>query len=312
MEKIIVSIVTYNRKKYLKKLLEALEKQTAKIDTILIFDNNSTDGTSEFLAECDFIQKSKYYVPKSSDRKIFIRNDENIGGSGGFNEVINIASKGDYDYVWIMDDDVYPEKNCLEILLYYLKKNNKKVAVPSRNDSKYQDRVCLDIDFNDYKKFWTSSRKLNASYPLNNDIYIVKDMPFEGPLISVDVIKKIGLPDSGFFLEYDDTDYALRISAFYEIIYVVAAKIHRQIVSNIKEPKIYDWRMYYRIRNNILFDRKYGQNWKVRFLSPVLLLTHHLVISYRNGSFIRNFGIILKSGIDGFLGKNGKRVNPNY
>ena len=42
-------IVTYNRLDVLKNSLAGIVAQTAKISTILVVDNNSTDGTREYL-----------------------------------------------------------------------------------------------------------------------------------------------------------------------------------------------------------------------------------------------------------------------
>lgn len=52
--KICATIVTYNRKDCLDKLLNALLNQTYPIDKILIFDNNSSDGTVDYLANNGF------------------------------------------------------------------------------------------------------------------------------------------------------------------------------------------------------------------------------------------------------------------
>ena len=51
MIKIGCIIVTYNRIEKLKKALDAYENQSYQPDTILIVNNNSTDGTKEFLDE---------------------------------------------------------------------------------------------------------------------------------------------------------------------------------------------------------------------------------------------------------------------
>lgn len=55
MEKIIAVVVTYNRINCLKKLLKALKKQTVKLETIIVVNNDSTDGTREYLSMLDDI-----------------------------------------------------------------------------------------------------------------------------------------------------------------------------------------------------------------------------------------------------------------
>lgn len=46
---VCVATVTYNRKEYLLRLLNALSEQTHQINTIYIVDNHSVDGTMEML-----------------------------------------------------------------------------------------------------------------------------------------------------------------------------------------------------------------------------------------------------------------------
>ena len=49
--KINCVIVTYNRLSLLKECISALKNQTYKINKIYIINNNSTDGTSDYLQE---------------------------------------------------------------------------------------------------------------------------------------------------------------------------------------------------------------------------------------------------------------------
>lgn len=104
---------------------------------------------------------------------------------------VGLAQQLDIDYLWIMDDDVLPEPDCLEKLLMQMDKTGAKVALPSREDENYTDRVCLDLDLEDHNKFWASLRKQVAPHPLDKETYFVKDMTFEGPLMTLEVSKKL-------------------------------------------------------------------------------------------------------------------------
>lgn len=308
--KIGVVIVTYNRLKLLSNLLSKLEKQTEKIESILIFDNDSTDGTGEYLEDIGY---KNFTDREKEDKRLYYKNALNIGGAGGFSKVIELVRKIDVDYVWIMDDDVGPEEDCLEKLMSKIRSEKIDVAIPSRDDENYSDRICTDIDMKNYKKFWTTLRKTFQSRPYNKELYWVEDMTFEGPLVSKKIIDKVGIPDSSYFIFFDDTDYARRLRKYSKIAYVTTAVLHRELAkktTNVDRP--YNWREYYSIRNNILFDKKYGETWKVKILSPHLLMLHLLVISLRRGHFKNNFYIIIKAWFDGIRGKRGKVLDPNY
>lgn len=103
--KINCVVVTYNRLSLLKECLSALENQTYPIQRIVIVDNCSTDGTSEFL---DSLTDTRYLI---------IHSKENIGGAGGFSLGLKSAVLEGCDYTWLMDDDTIPSSTALEELV---------------------------------------------------------------------------------------------------------------------------------------------------------------------------------------------------
>ncbi|MEZ5671362.1 MAG: glycosyltransferase [Thiotrichaceae bacterium] len=95
---ILIIIVTWNKKQYVVDLLDSvmtLDYLTEAID-ILVVDNASNDGTAELL------ETSYPYVH-------LIRNEENLGGTGGFNTGLEWAfsqPEDRYKYLWLLDNDV--------------------------------------------------------------------------------------------------------------------------------------------------------------------------------------------------------------
>lgn len=324
MPSICALVVTYNRSKYLQKALVGILNQTQKVSGILIFNNDATDNTEETLIDLGYVapkgkvqQKRLYQTVKDDTTFYYYHNDQNLGGAGGFANGIRLISELDYDYVWIMDDDVFPEPNCLEEVLKQMSNQDVLVGIPNRTDKNFDDIPSIAFDFTDYHKFWTEMRKTRATVPFTGDAIKVVDMPFEGPVVEMNLLRKVGIPDSGFFIEYDDSDYAQRLQQHSDIIFATKAQLHRQLAVKadpnvIIKPVPYNWRNYYKIRNNIIFDKRYGKNWKVRQLSPLILVAHHIVMSRRNHHLKTNLPIILKAFWDGIFKRMGKRVDPNY
>ena len=93
--------VTFNRKELLKRTIDCLRKNKP-VSKIVVVNNGSTDGTGEWLAKQD---------------DLIVITQENVGGSGGFYTGIEYAYKAGADWIWCMDDDVFPRENCLEELL---------------------------------------------------------------------------------------------------------------------------------------------------------------------------------------------------
>ena len=55
-------IVTYNRKELLSQNIEMLLKQTMTVDSIIIVDNCSSDGTYEYLKNCGWTTEPFLYL----------------------------------------------------------------------------------------------------------------------------------------------------------------------------------------------------------------------------------------------------------
>lgn len=140
----------------LKKSNRVSKKQTHTLSNIIIINNGSNDGTTEWLKQ-------------QSD--IIVINQENVGGSGGFYRGIQEAIKFENEWIWCMDDDVYPRKDCLEKLLKE-DKPNIGILCPKRIQAN-------KVFISEYKKLNLSNpfKKLHQSRLLTKDI--VKGLPIE-------------------------------------------------------------------------------------------------------------------------------------
>ena len=265
-EKIAAVVVTYNRKGLLKECLDALLNQTRPLDSIILIDNASTDGTPEFLKEKGYLDNPKLD---------YVRLPENTGGAGGFHEGVKRGYEKGYDWLWLMDDDVKPIVNCLEIFLERIKEINENektkpaALVGARYDIKgkflSEEGKILNIS-NPFKELYhnkISSKNLLEKY------FLIEGFTFEGPLINRNIIEKIGFPDKRFFIWADDVDFSLRIKREREKVYYISdAKIIRMRQSTQESPfKI--GRAHFLIRNLTYIDLKYG-NFFVKLLRPII------------------------------------------
>lgn len=311
-QNVCAAIVTFNRKDYLIPLLDALSKQTVSINTIYIWDNHSSDGTSDLLS-----QKGIITVPLFEGRSVcewrdieikYFYSDENTGGAGGFERVFQKAASGEHDFLWSMDDDVLPEEDCLEILLSKID-NEHKVAVPSRTDNRFTDYTSVSYNLTNPFVFRLTDRlKIVHTTELKDECTEAHTFPFEGPLFSMDVVKKIGYPDSSYFIQYDDSDYARRCLSCTKIWFVKSACLHKQIIPATDNQ--FTWKHYYGYRNCFIYDMKYGKNVGVRKLRPFLIM----LSSYVKSKFIKRDSIraraVRMAYKDAVSGKRGMTVKP--
>lgn len=321
-----VVVVTYNRKDLLIECLEALRNQIHQPDAIYIIDNLSTDGTPELLLKKKYIsllpncdlkenqliqdQIQSFVEPDASIKINYIRKFENDGGAGGFYLGIKLAYEDGFDWIWCMDDDVIPDKNCLLEMV--------KVASDIRNkfDVLQPDRIWG----NNLEFHWNYGSKINLTnpfkplgsgsvnvtdFPKENVINIVS-FPFEGPMFKRKVIETIGNVDIRFFINYDDADYSMRvIQAGYKIGLVSKSFMIKKLWTPQKGV-ILDFRLYYSVRNQIILERKYCNIFIVifrtihRVVSTLLVFTKQGLEQNKIKLTLEAYKIVVKACYDGF------------
>lgn len=308
---VVVTIVTFNRSKYLLKLLEAINNQTYQVDTIIIVDNASTDGTFECL-------KTEGYVKDKQNNLVTINihkgvcyqyyySSINTGGAGGFYKALDLASKQDFSFVWIMDDDVLPEEDCLETLLKLIS-NESEVVIPNRGDGNYVDYAIQKYNLSNpffFRVNQCKRGKINSQY-MKEDKVFVEDMSFEGPIISKRVFAQIGLPNKDYYILFDDTEYAQRILPKTKITFAKYAVLHKQIIP--PPSSRFGWKTYYSIRNAAYFDSIYGKNWMVRRVRPFLRMLDLILRAIVKLNWGR-IKWIIRAHINGIKGKLGNEAD---
>ena len=127
---VVAVVVTYNRLKLLKRNIACL-RQNVPVSSIVVVNNGSTDGTAEWL--------------KTQDDLVVLE-QENVGGAGGFYTGIEHAYRMGAEWVWCMDDDVFPRADCLEKLLAESGRADIGVLAPRRLlEGKYSRMIFRSI-----------------------------------------------------------------------------------------------------------------------------------------------------------------------
>lgn len=278
--KIAAVVVTYNRINLLQKTIRALKEQETPVNRIIVINNGSTDGTEKWLEE-------------QSD--ITVINQDNVGGSGGFYSGIKYAFENGFDWIWCMDDDVYPQKDCLKKLLSY-DSENIGILCPMRvqNMKPYLSEV---------KKLNLTNpfRKLHKEKITNRDIEKSKTneivgMTFEGPLIKRNVVEKIKFPNKEYFLFYDDTDYSYRAYlAGFKILHISDANLIKESffdnVSDIEKVRRNKWKLQYHLRNTTYFIKTYGKTALFRNIGSFPLYIRMFFAITKNLLFNKKYSV---------------------
>lgn len=208
----IAVVVTYNRKELLYECIEALLEQIYSCD-ILIVDNNSTDGTYEYIKNLILSNPSIKYI----------RLEENIGGAGGFNYGIKQAVSFGYEYIWIMDDDCIPKRNALQALL----------AADSELDHNY-GWLASEVLWVDHTLCKMNIPKFDRQLHNRYTYPRLKQASFVSILFRRNIVNIVGLPIKEFFIWGDDVEYTRRITQIYKYpaYYVSSSQVIHKMKSN--------------------------------------------------------------------------------
>lgn len=256
MKKIVVVTVTYNSSHLLSNLITSLKKQTISIHKIVVVDNCSTKEHREIINRI---------LAENTDIVEVIWLESNTGGAGGFQTGM-LYAKLHYspDWYWIMDDDAYPETDCLDKLLS---------SIDNMDNIGFVAPLIWGID---NKAFQLYHHKLfkNSLIELDTPFKCVEDITgltridanaFVGPLVSKLAVESVGVADGKLFIYGDDTEYTYRVTRKLEgYLCPDAIMNHRDpiICNNTVNPKAW-WKDYYEYRNKILFIKniaKVGEN----------------------------------------------------
>lgn len=305
-------VVTYNRKKMLEECLGALLSQTRPLDSIIIVDNASTDGTPEFLQGKGFLK----------DQRIdYVRLPDNSGGAGGFHEGIGLGHEKGFDWLWLMDDDAVPAENALEILLNTDQSGDTRVGAlvcSIRDELMSFDRRVRESVIRCERVF--RQKELRES-EFEEPVLQISSYPLLGVLLKREVVETVGNVNKEFFIQSDDLDYTLRVSENF-LIYLVRDSIlvHKEQQGLYTTRSLFgkkinflaikqQWKDYYGCRNYIyLVNKKATRSvaWRatynyLRYMGLALMLADHKGL---------RASIYARALRDAFKGNLGKRVDP--
>ena len=235
-----VVIVTYNRKKELERALELFDRQTRLPAYIIVVDNASTDGTGETLKQ--WSQKESQY------RRIVVCMESNQGGSGGFYEGFRRGLELEAEWLWVSDDDAFPETDALyqaERFLESYKNQWDKISAicgevinQGKIDTKHRKRY--------YPKGLKIVEECVSEEEYKKEGFLLNTFSYVGSIVNRQKLSQVGLTNKDYFIWWDDTEHSLRLSKVGKIICIPAIKIHH----DVQESSLaLNWKTYYGFRN---------------------------------------------------------------
>lgn len=270
-ESVAVVIVTFNRADLLDRMLDGLVAQTHAPDAVIVIDNCSTDHTRAVL---DARSDLPLHVTTTAS---------NLGGAGGFHVGMRAAYDAGWDRIWLMDDDVVPDPDCLAVLM--ATDEACLIAVRDDLDGQLVEKAAIRFDLTNPLAIRPKTASVDSTYADRNalpELVEIENVAFEGFMIRRDVVRKVGFPDPEFFIFYDDADYAIRARrAGFRIWAVRDARLVRQLDFN-QQHDMAGWKGFYMFRNLFVVHFRYGDNVLVR-LKPWLIALGVVLLSPLRG-----------------------------
>jgi len=251
----VAVVVTWNRSGLLARVLRAIDAQTQRPDDVVVVDNASTDDTSEVLERL---------AGELTVAPTVVRMERNTGGAGGFRAGMERARDSGADLFWLMDDDGVPPQDCLATLLTYADRYDfLGPAVVAEGDPR---RLCFPI-------------RVPGTARVVHDLGDVERaavdgvlegvvIPFNGVLVTRDLVERIGVVRAEFFIWGDDVEYLWRARrAGARVATIVPSHFLHPATDDLGTPMMFgrttynhspsDLKHYCMVRNNITNLREY-------------------------------------------------------
>ena len=263
-ERVAVVVVTHDRADLLRGLLDSLAAQTRPADAVYVVDNASSDHTDRVLH--DELVAARPSLPLR-----VARNEENLGGAGGFHLGMRLAYEAGFDRILLLDDDVAPAPDCLETML--AQPHDCLMAVRQDSGGQLVERAATRFDLSNPLAIRPKRAMVQTTYRNRETmppLVELENVAFEGFLVRRAVVDRIGLPDPSYFIFYDDVDYAVRARrAGFRIWAVRDAVVVRRLDFD-QQHDLDGWKGYFMYRNLFAVHLRYGDNVLVR-LKPWLI-----------------------------------------
>jgi GT2 family glycosyltransferase len=302
---LVAVVVTFNRVDQLTRTVtRLLETPEALLETVLVIDNASTDGTEDWLAAQD------------DPRLVVYRCVTNSGGAGGFELGMRMATERfDPDWIVVMDDDARPASGALAA--FHAEDRSSAEAWGAAVYFPGPEQQICDMNRPAINPFWHKGALRRtilgkgrdgfhlgpADYAADAGVRAVDTASFVGLFISRAAVERVGYPDGRLFIYGDDTLYTLGLArAGGRILFDPALVFLHAFSTHSRTDKRFRplWKSYYHYRNLMMVYRLCAGRLFV-FVAPAAAAKWLLKVRHHSGERRAFVGYVLRALRDGIL-----------
>lgn len=288
-------VCNYNRKEKTTRCLRKLVEQDCDDLRILLVDNASTDGSDEYLEKT------------FAERVEVIRNQENLGGSGGFRTGLEVAMEAETEFVGVVDSDCYAERDTFRKLVSFLRKNpafsGAAPAILRADDEEVLQEVGGYVDWENLR---IGSHFANRPASEVGETYDVDFLAATCALFRSVDIRQAGLMEPEWFIYYDDVDWCVRLTRLGKRLAALgeAMALHDSGIGSCTTlfHTFYEW------RNRIAFFMRHARSGDERRTREILAEQAASALATCEVLGLKNKAHVIEQACaDGFIGRLGRR-----
>lgn len=260
VQKVFVVIVNWNGKNdtlTCLKSLDAIKCNLVELQTIVV-DNGSSDDSVEI-------------ITKKFPRVEVIQTGKNLGFTGGNNVGMSHALDSGADYIWLLNNDTFVDKNVLSFLSVFDDPSvgacgSKIYFAPGRefHHDRYSDAERGNVIWYagglvDWKNMYASHRGVdevdNGQYNQAGETPFITGCSL---VVRSDVVRSIGKLDDRYYLYLEDLDWCLRIQrAGYKTMFAPSSVLWHINAGSSGKPgnPLHE---YYFTRNRLILGFRYA------------------------------------------------------
>ncbi|MDO4632659.1 MAG: glycosyltransferase [Eubacteriales bacterium] len=254
--KVSVVVLTYNNLKLNKYCIESILKKTAYANyELIIVDNQSTDGTIEYLRELEAENHPQVKI---------IFNDKNSGFAGGNNLAIE---KSEGDVVVLLNNDTVVTRGWLTAGVKHLK-NDAKCGMVGAVTNSIGNESMIGVQYHNLKELEQFAYAYTQAH--NNEIFTDIDrLAMFAVYIRRSIINEHGMLDDSYQVGmFEDDDYAMLVkTAGYELYAAEDVFIHHVNNASFKKLQSEEYKRIFE-KNKKLFEDKWQVKWQMPKYRP--------------------------------------------
>jgi GT2 family glycosyltransferase len=252
-----IVIVNWNGWQYTVAACRSLAQSAHRDFQIIIVDNASTD---------DSLARLRAAVPQAD----IIASAANAGFAGGCNIGIQRALELGCDYVFLLNNDAEVESEAISKLIE---------ASKAHDDNAILGSVLIFADSGKYQFFGNRRGGVldqSEYFSVTADAHLLQQDAIETEFVigaalflPARVLKKTGLFDERFFLNYEETDLCYRAHQLGISSFVIPSSVVRHDAHATMGPYGAPMQLYFLTRNALLFTAKHGsgRQWRETLMS---------------------------------------------